>query len=167
MFNCAFLCDNTEEIQMDITENHTETSGTIRSPTSPPAVKPKTLSTDPNDHLYSCINTKSRNGTTQGQEGPPKVAPKPKITPPPEPPPRPSADKMRKKVNAPAPPPAPQPLDPKEMKSEFEIGSMVEVTGINPPNCQYGVIRWFGYLDDKAKPIAGLEMVMLNFDCSF
>lgn len=45
-----------------------------------------------------------------------------------------------------------------EVGSEFELGSVVEVTG-NPENCKYGVIRWIGYLKEKSKPIVGLEMV--------
>ena len=48
-------------------------------------------------------------------------------------------------------------LDPKDVDSEFDLGSVVEVDG--QMQCKYGVIRWFGYLQDKNKPIVGLEMV--------
>ena len=52
----------------------------------------------------------------------------------------------------------PKALDPSEIDGDLEIGSMVEVEN-NPENCRYGVIKWIGYLRDKHKPIAGLEMV--------
>lgn len=52
----------------------------------------------------------------------------------------------------------PLPLVLAEVDSSFELGSLVEVDG-NPLNCRYGVLRWIGYLRDKHKPIAGLEMV--------
>ena len=48
-------------------------------------------------------------------------------------------------------------LDPRDVNSEFDLGSVVEVDG--PMQCKYGVIRWLGYLQDKNKPIVGLEMV--------
>lgn len=55
----------------------------------------------------------------------------------------------------------PLPLESSEVDSELEVGSMVEVMG-NLPSCQYGVIRWIGYLRDKNKPIAGLEMACIR-----
>lgn len=45
-----------------------------------------------------------------------------------------------------------------ELSQHFSLGSVVEVIG-NPAQCKYGVIRWMGYLQDKNKPIVGLEMV--------
>ena len=54
-------------------------------------------------------------------------------------------------------------LDPKDLETDLDFGSMVEVMD-NPADCQYGVIRWIGYLRDKNKPIAGLEMVSLGLE---
>lgn len=51
----------------------------------------------------------------------------------------------------------PKPLDPAEAGTDLELNSTVEVCG-NPEYCRYGVIRWIGYIHDKNKPIAGLEM---------
>lgn len=55
----------------------------------------------------------------------------------------------------------PLPLDPHDLDTDLEYGSMVEVVG-NPPECRYGVIRWVGYLRDKNKPIAGIELVSIQ-----
>ena len=52
----------------------------------------------------------------------------------------------------------PKPLDPAEAGTDLELNSMVEVSG-NPEYCRYGIIRWIGYMREKSKPIAGLEMV--------
>ena len=51
----------------------------------------------------------------------------------------------------------PKSLNAKELNSELDIGSMVEVD-ISGSLC-YGVIRWIGYLKDKESPIAGIELV--------
>ena len=45
-----------------------------------------------------------------------------------------------------------------EVNTDLDFGSMVEVVG-NPPSCQYGVVKWLGYYEDRSKPIVGLEMV--------
>ena len=52
----------------------------------------------------------------------------------------------------------PKTLDPVEAGTDLELNSTVEVCG-NPEYCRYGIIRWIGYIRDKNKPIAGLEMV--------
>ena len=52
----------------------------------------------------------------------------------------------------------PKTLDPVEAGTDLELNSTVEVCG-NPDYCRYGIIRWIGYIRDKNKPIAGLEMV--------
>ena len=47
-----------------------------------------------------------------------------------------------------------------EADTDLELNSTVEVCG-NPEYCRYGIIRWIGYIRDKTKPIAGLEMVSM------
>ena len=50
-------------------------------------------------------------------------------------------------------------VDPRQLGTEFDLGSMVEVVD-NPPNCRYGVIRWMGFVKDRqTDPLVGLEMV--------
>lgn len=59
----------------------------------------------------------------------------------------------------------PIPLNPSEIDTDLDIGSMVEVLG-NPPQCQYGVVKWLGYLKDRSKPIVGLEMEEESSSCT-
>ena len=51
----------------------------------------------------------------------------------------------------------PKALSKAELETDMEIGTMVEIdiSGV----CQYGVIRWIGFLDDRNRPIAGIELV--------
>ena len=49
-------------------------------------------------------------------------------------------------------------LDPVALKTDIDVGHMVEVVGY-PPELRYGVVRWIGYYKDINKPIVGLEMV--------
>lgn len=95
--------------------------------------------------------------------------------PPPHLPPRPSNENLAKKrvvsdeggtrphprvkCEAPLPPVIPKPLKEDEIDSVLTIGTLVEVSGMVQNVCPYGVIRWIGYLEDKTKPIAGVEMV--------
>ena len=66
---------------------------------------------------------------------------------------------QRIKEEAPPPPVLPQPLSEQEVDSDLTIGTMVEVSGIIQNVCPYGVIRWIGFLEDRTRPIAGVEMV--------
>lgn len=59
----------------------------------------------------------------------------------------------------------PTPLNASDLDSDLELGSMVEVLG-NPPHCQYGVVKWLGYLKDRSKPIVGLEMEEESTSCT-
>ena len=52
---------------------------------------------------------------------------------------------------------SPVPLDPRQLSTELDIGSMAEVNISDPP--QFGLIKWVGHNGDPSKPIAGLEMV--------
>ena len=59
----------------------------------------------------------------------------------------------------------PIPLTASDIDTDLDIGSMVEVLG-NPPQCQYGVVKWIGYLKDRSKPIVGLEMEEESSSCT-
>ena len=52
---------------------------------------------------------------------------------------------------------SPVPMDPRELDTELEIGSMAEVCISDHP--QFGLVKWVGHNGDPSKPIAGLEMV--------
>ena len=52
----------------------------------------------------------------------------------------------------------PQLMGNSPIKTDLEIGSMVEVLSKNQKP-KYGVIRWLGFVPNSDKKIAGLELV--------
>lgn len=51
----------------------------------------------------------------------------------------------------------PKTLSRMELDTDLDIGSMVEVE--IGGNIHYGVMKWLGFLNDKRKPLAGIELV--------